>query len=332
MKQNWMKRLLCLMLVGVTVLGMGLPLRASAAAKTVTVPSPADYFGAVVDTDTGEKYTAYYFEGFGTFPKSKINNYVKALNKIGITTKSTYGNGTILNMAYGGEEKMQIAWHQDQKWKGGGYLRVNVVKPLEIRSSASDNTTANNTVSGKTEAKPSILALVRECFGNGSKKVGGNDDYQSTYQFDASGYPEAKVTKFTDALKKMGMKCYITSFSSNGGSKTISIYDDVGGSLITGKWAKKTGTMTITLNWEYIKKSGKFDEKDIPEEPAPEPAPAPYGKQCGSCGGDGKCWDCRGKGVKTRWSGTVKRYITEDCRSCYRAGKCRTCSGDGYLD
>ena len=322
MKQNWMKRLLCLVLVGVTVLGMGLPLRAKAATKTVTIPSPADYFGKVVDTDTGEKYTAYYFEGYGTFPKNKINDYVKKLNKIGITTKSTYGNGTILNMVYGGEEKMQIAWHKDEKWTGGGYLRVNVVKPLVVSS----------TVPEDTETKPSILALVKECFGSGSKKVGGNDDYKSTYQFDAASYPESKVTKFTDTLKKMGMKCYITSFSSNGGSKTISVYDDVGGSLVNGRWAKKTGELTITLNWEYIKKSGKFDEKDIPEEPEPEPTSAPYGKQCSSCGGDGKCWDCRGKGVKTRWSGTVRGYITEDCRSCYRAGKCRTCGGDGYLN
>lgn len=198
---NLSRRVICGLLALITVCSLcflpGMTAEAHAA-QTVAIPDPADYFGDVDDTDKGETYTAYYFEGYPTFPKSKVDKYVSALKKAGLSAGSKDSTGTIINMKYDKEEKLQIVWHSDSK-RDGGYLRVNVVQPLTISTSAS------TTVTKPAETTKSVsISNPADYFGSVDKTVKLSS--RTCYYFDGySSYPSSEVTSYIKALKDDGL-------------------------------------------------------------------------------------------------------------------------------
>lgn len=186
--------------------------------------------------------------------------------------------------------------------------------------------------SRKNTSKPSIFAILEDCFGEPSSETYNEDDFKTVLIYEADTYPKKKVEKFIEEMDDLGMTSFLHSFSSSGGSKVFTFYADVGSSLIDGKWAKKTENVKITLDWEYIKKAEIFDEADIPDEPEQEAVSesSVVEKKCSWCGGDGKCRTCGGKGYQRKWvSGTVREYVRQNCTDCSIPGKCRYCNGKG---
>ena len=82
---------------------------------------------------------------------------------------------------------------------------------------------------------------------------------------------------------------------------------------ITDKYGNTLQSKTVTLS---IKRGNSgndlFDRED-----------------CWSCGGDGRCNTCGGRGEVYKWMPGTTNYVYVRCTNC-SGGKCRTCYGTGY--
>ena len=358
--------LLALLTFGALLLHPGMVLKAHSADMTVAIPSPADYFGDVDDTDSGKNNTAYYFEGYRTFPGTKVEKYVKALKKAGLTTTDK-SDSSVIDLKYNGDKKVQISWDKSNQW-----IRVNVVKPLSVSASTTNTKddpadtliknadgqiiipdpqeyfgTFDRTIKGgsrtvyhcngyssypsskmesfvkalkevgltggeivrqdngdmlaqfylddsncisirwykkdqyvwfnvsnelsfttdSSSGDPSIIDFLENCFGMPYKTSYDEENY-TTYLFfkSSSTFPQSQFDKLKSAAEE-----YNLEFSSAGfrNSTRVSIDSGDGGSLIWGYWFKNQSEIRMDIKWEYVKKSGKFDTGDIPDEPVP---------------------------------------------------------------
>lgn len=222
--------LLALLTFGALLLHPGMVLKAHSADKTVAIPSPADYFGDVDDTDSGKNNTAYYFEGYRTFPGTKVEKYVKALKKAGLTTTDK-SDSSIIDLKYNGDKKVQISWDKSNQW-----IRVNVVKPLSV--SASTTNTKDDTADTliKNADGQIIIPDPQEYFGTFDRTIKGGS--RTVYHCNGySSYPSSKMESFVKALKEVGLTGGEIVRQDNGDMLAQFYLDD--SNSISIRWYKK---------------------------------------------------------------------------------------------
>ncbi len=306
----------------------------------IPLPMPKDYFNNPKENFYEEEYHVYrYTYKYSSFPSGEVENYKSALQQLGFDThyQQKYSSGNVLcsikmndtqclSFYFNKEEKRLLVNLFDEKLAEAGYV-----------SSGSTYTPVKTVSIGTSPVKPirtgpSVLELIEDCFGSYTSKTYDEENYKTVFLFSGSTtFPKSKFEKLKKYTESNGMKYFLHDFRSE---KTMSVYHDVGSSLINGKWNKKTGEIKIEIHWEYIKKSGFFDANEIPEDSRePDPTIPPDGtKICGTCSGGKSCQACGGKGeTKERIIGLIGQYSTKTCTTCYGLKKCPTCKGHGWV-
>lgn len=292
----------------------------------VIIPDPQEYFGTFDKVSKGGSRTIYHCNDFSSYPKSKMESYVKALKKAGLSGGDIVkqDNGDMLAMFdYNGKNCISIRWYKKDQ-----YVWFNISEVLSFTDEDAGTTPTKPASTG-----PSVIQLIEDCFGAALTEFYDEENYKTVFYYKSpSSFPKAKFDSLKKYVESKGMKYYLHDFRN---SKSLSVHHDVGGSLIGGNFDKKTGEFKIEVKWEYIKKSGFFDANEIPEDPRePEPVNPPSGsKLCGTCSGRKSCWDCGGKGEhKKLIPGMIGQYSTKTCTTCYGLKKCPTCKGHGWVN
>lgn len=101
--------------------GASFALGAQAAGKKITIPDPGDYFGKaakISDSDENDNRTIMTYESFSSYPKSKVNKYIKALKKAGLDLRSeetTKSGNQISKLSINKNDCVEIQWFKKQK-------------------------------------------------------------------------------------------------------------------------------------------------------------------------------------------------------------------------
>ena len=297
------------------------PTKPTETAKSAAVSNPADYFGSVDKTVKLSSRTSYYFDGYSSYPSSKVTSYIKALKDDGLTggTVKDSGSDKRATLKYQNNEKLWIVWDKSKK-----QICVNVSNDLSVAKAGS--TTANST------ATPSIVDMITDIFGK-HDKLKEHDNY-TLYSFYTSSYPSSNANTFVTKLKDLGLK-EVKKYDRTDGSKCYEYQWNNEVLIKIWNYPKKNkdDEFMIGVFWDILKESGKFDKADIPDESVP-PAPTGGGVStpCMECSG-GSCRECGGSGeIKKMVIGKPGEYTTKTCSRCYGLKKCPTCDGRGWVD
>lgn len=288
----------------------------------ISVPDPQGYFGTFDYVSKGRDRTVYHCEDHSSYPQSKMDSYVKALKEAGLTggTIAKQDNGDMLAMFdYDGKNCFSIRWRKKDQ-----YIWFNVSEMITFV----DDTRKESVNSDG----PSVLALIEDCFGSHKSESYNKDQFTTVLVFRGSTtFPKAQFDKLKKYAESNGMKYFLHDFRK---SKSMNVYHDVGGSLITGNYNKNTGEIKIEIKWEYIQKSGFFDQSEVPEDmrtPKTDDDSLDVLENCDACGGTGSCRECGGAGEsKESIIGQPGRYSTKTCRVCSGLKKCSSCGGTGH--
>jgi len=314
----------------------------STGSTQIPLPMPKDYFKNAKENFYEEEYHVYrYTYKYSNFPSEEVEKYKTALNQLGFDThyQQKYSSGNVLcsvkmndtqclSFYFNKEEKQLLVNLFDKELEKAGYISSgSSYAPVKTV------TTGGTATDPKPVTGPSVLDLIEDCFGSYKSKTYDEENYKTVFLFKGSTtFPKANFEKLKKYTESKGMKYYLHDFRNK---KRMSVYHDVGGSLISGKWDKNTGEITIEIRWEYIKKSGFFDASEIPEDSRePDPVVPPDGTEiCGACSGRKSCWDCGGAGeTKERIIGLIGQYSTKTCSTCHGLKKCPTCGGHGWVN
>ena len=122
-----------------------------------------------------------------------------------------------------------------------------------------------------------------------------------TYRWYVKGYNETEFTK--SSVTGTSYSCKVTK-----DAPSCQVY-----CTVTDQYGCTLQSKTVTLS---IKRGNSgndlFDRED-----------------CWSCGGDGRCDTCGGRGEVYKWMPGTTSYVYVRCTSC-SGGQCRTCNGSGY--
>lgn len=300
----------------------GFAVKNSKDTKAPTVPNPGDYFNGVDETTKTNTSTGFFCTGFSTYPKNKVESYIKELKELGLTggTVKNDGNDKVAVMQWNGNDEVWIRWDKAKK-----RMFINISEPLTVAK-------AGTTPTKPTNDKPSIVEMINDIFGK-SSEIKEYDD-STRYFYYVSSYPSSKMTKFAKELKELGIK-EVVKYEHSDGGKCIEYHwkDEVLAKVWLYAKKNKNDEFSIAVYWAVLKESGKFDTSDIPDEPTP---PTPTGgsgsSACMNCSG-GACRNCGGKGyTRERLAGKPGQYTTKTCTTCYGTKKCRTCGGSGWVD
>lgn len=294
--------------------------------KKVTIPSPADYFGDIDKSSKAGSAIVYECEGFSTYPKSKVDSYIKALKKAGLTggTVEKQSNGDMLAVLnHNNQRAISIRWYKKDK-----YVWFNISNIVSVAGTSTTQTTKPTTTTKTTTTKPSAEKMMTDIFGNSPDvKYDGLITIDVLYDYKYTSYPAGKMDKYAKQLQDLGLK-EVVKYSR--ADETTCIEYHWNGKMVVKIWYDPDDDeFSVGFDWDELQKADIFDEKDIPKETEPI---IPEGRErCFWCGGDGKCRDCGGSGYKMKWvSGTVREYVKQNCTSCYSPGKCRDCGGTGW--
>lgn len=270
--------MLALMLVGSLIFLPDMAVLAQSANRTVTIPSPDDYFGTVKKTNSSGDSNLYYFDGYSTYPKSKMESYIKALKKAGLTggTVQDDRGSKVASLKYDGETAMWVRWDKSSK-----QMMVNINKGVSINNDSNAEKDMPTTPT-KAKVKDTSLSIPNPGdYFTGLKAERPLDSKgQISYDYSYASYPQTAVDKYVKVLEALGLKAGKQNKFINGDYTRTVRYDST--VCVKFNYDASADILTVYLYAEDLKKSGfgidQIDTRETePTENIPTtPTDAPY--------------------------------------------------------